>query len=132
MNVVRGHQRAELTAELTARLVVGPADVASRDLRWAKLLSDSVAADDAAVVRATQRLAQALAAVDEHAAIATAARAEERELRASASQLRAESDRRSAAAGPGPGGRARAHRMGHGEPCCSPGARPAPLRTAGR
>jgi len=109
INVVRGHQRAELTDELTARLAAGPADVALHGLRWAKLLRDGAAADDAAVVRATRRLAQALPGVDEMAAIGTTARLEERDLRGSAWRLRAELDRRtSTPAGPGPGGKTRA------------------------
>ena len=110
IHVVRGHQRAGLSAELgalSARRAAAPAATASRDMRWARLLADGAAADDAALARATGRLARALPAVAEHAASVTAARATERDLRASASRLGAELDRRAGVApGPGPGGQA--------------------------
>ena len=96
----RAHGRAGGTAGRNS------ANTASRDVRWAKLLCDGASADDAAVLRATERLAQALPAVKENVAIATAARAEEHQLRAGALRLRAELDRRtSTAAGHGPVGK---------------------------
>ncbi len=139
IHVVRGHQRSGLTSKLgalAARRAAAPSDTASCDVRRARLLADGAAADDAALVRATGRLARAPppgppGASRGHRRPGHRERAAGQRLaprRRARPARRRRPGPRPRGAGLGPGAHRRGGRGGDGQARCPPAAQPPPPR----